>query len=151
MLLLNNENVSMPLGKTGIPLSSFSCLWKWIAYHPRISKQSPQDNDTSNNKISPSRFLYMGYITFLDLMYHFPSSLEVNSCWVPFYLWFKWLYGHTVETLLRIHPTDNCCPVIQKWAWILNWEFSSPSTATVLSPKRSPRQDCPISSGSFIE
>ena len=66
--------------------------------------------------MSPSRFLNMGHITFLDLKYHFPSSLK--SILAEF-LFISGLSDYTVtkvETLLRMHPVDNCCPVIQNWA-----------------------------------
>lgn len=91
-LLLNNESVSMLSGNSILKFQFVKV--DVLSFHPRFSKQSPQDNDTSNDKMLPFRFMNMGDITFLDLRYHlypllFASRILLGSI---FYLQFKRLH-----------------------------------------------------------
>lgn len=110
-LLLNNENISRPL-------ESFSCSRKWyvLSFHPWFWKQSPQNNETSNSKISPFVVMYMAYRTFLGLKYQihtlsFGNQTLLGSSLSPAQV-------ITVLNSLKYLKNSILLTVVVQWSWI---------------------------------
>lgn len=59
------------------------------SFHPWFSKQS-SPNETSDNKMSPFRFMYMGYITSgFEISFLYPFLWKLDLVWILFHLLFK--------------------------------------------------------------